>query len=197
MRVILVALLLVAVTPMTPAQAQAIPIDMSGYAFHPAMLTITVGETVTWTNHDQAPHDVTTTSAPVALHSSTLAKGALWSYTFTTPGTYRYICSIHPDMTATLVVRPAPTPVAAPTVRTIRHAIAAHVASTPTHATHTPTHAARTPTAQTASASAAVAATTPAPKLRPLLLVAGLVVAIATFCLLLLASRPEDATARH
>src|SRR4051794_41691956 len=96
------------------AAAASHAVVISGYAFQPASLTVTAGDTVTWTNADQAPHDVTTTSAPVAIHGSRMDKGQTWSYVFTTPGTYAYLCSFHPDMKATVIVKPAATSKAAP-----------------------------------------------------------------------------------
>ena len=85
---------------------------MSGYAFSPRSLTITAGDTVTWINEDQAPHDVKTTSGPESIHSPMLSKGGTWSHTFTAPGTYGYVCTVHPGMTAQLVVEPAAAPTA-------------------------------------------------------------------------------------
>ena len=67
---------------------------------------------MTWTNQDTAPHDVLTASAPVTVDSPMLEQGDQWSYTFTTPGTYDYYCTVHPDMTARIVVEPAPEPAA-------------------------------------------------------------------------------------
>ena len=77
---------------------------MSNYAFAPSAITVHVGDSISWTNHDQAPHNIATTSAPVAINSPTLSDGQSWSYTFTAPGTYHYICGVHPDMQATVVV---------------------------------------------------------------------------------------------
>lgn len=53
-------------------------------------MTVRVGDTVTWMQHDEAPHDVVTTSAPVAFRSPRLSAGQSWSYTFRQPGTYQY-----------------------------------------------------------------------------------------------------------
>src|SRR5690348_10149497 len=80
-----------------PAHAASQSVTMAHYAFSPATITVHAGDTVTWTNTDVAPHDVTTTSSPVAVHSGTLSTGQSWTYTFTVPGAYHYICSIHPD----------------------------------------------------------------------------------------------------
>ena len=198
--------------PMTPAQAATIPVAMAHYAFSPASITINVGDTLTWTNSDTAPHDVTTTSGPVPIHSATLTTGQSWSYTFTTPGTYRYICSIHPDMQASVtvlapksspparVVTPAPSVTTAPV--TTAPVTTAPVTTAPLHHVQrvvavpskvpTPsTHSAPAMTQPSAPTTAAASVQTQAPSLRPLLLVAGLVAAIAVFCLLLIASRAE------
>ncbi|MFF7164439.1 plastocyanin/azurin family copper-binding protein [Streptomyces sp. NPDC008086] len=105
------------VVPGGRASAATYQVAMSGYAFSPATLTVTAGSTVTWTNQDTAPHDVKTTSGPAAFHSAMLNKGGSWSFTFTTPGTYAYYCTVHPNMTARIVVQPAApaTSAAAPT----------------------------------------------------------------------------------
>jgi len=180
----------------TPAAAASQAVTMAQYAFGPASLTVHVGDTITWTNQDQAPHDVTTTSAPVSLHSPTLATGQSWTYTFSQPGTYSYICSIHPDMKAQITVlaaaptttRPAPTTTAA---RRPATGGAPVVAAHPTTTTAPPT----TTTAPTTSeAPQAMQAMAPVEQstLDPMLLVAGLVAAVATLCLLLIASRPAD-----
>ncbi|MEU5343443.1 MULTISPECIES: cupredoxin family copper-binding protein [unclassified Streptomyces] len=110
---LLVPLLLLWAAP-GPASAASYRVAMKGYAFGPATLTVAVGSTVTWTNQDTAPHDVKTTSGPVSVHSPMLQKGQSWSFTFTTAGSYGYYCTVHPDMTARIVVQAAPTP-AAPT----------------------------------------------------------------------------------
>jgi plastocyanin len=60
---------------------------------------------VTWTNRDPEPHTVTSQGQGQGpLRSATLASGARYSYRFTTPGTYKYLCTVHPFMTATVTV---------------------------------------------------------------------------------------------
>ncbi|MGX1909624.1 cupredoxin domain-containing protein [Streptomyces phaeochromogenes] len=115
--VLLVPLLLLWAAP-GPASAATYRVAMKGYAFGPGTLTVPVGSTVTWTNQDTAPHDVKTTSGPVSIHSPMLQKGQSWSFTFTTAGSYGYYCTVHPDMTARIVVRAAPTPAAPPHTHT-------------------------------------------------------------------------------
>jgi plastocyanin len=95
-------------------------VAIENYAFSPATLTINVGDTVTWTNMDTAPHTVTVSSGPVKFSSGNLAKGQSFTYTFTKAGTYSYYCAVHPDMVAKVVVTgssttPTPTPTPTPT----------------------------------------------------------------------------------
>jgi plastocyanin len=66
------------------------------------VVVIGVNNTVTWVNNDVATHTVTSNSG--IFDSGDLSQGQKWSYTFTTPGTYAYHCSIHPWMTGTVIV---------------------------------------------------------------------------------------------
>ena len=75
---------------------------IKNFAFVPAAITVPVGTTVTWTNTDEEPHTVSATGGP--FHSAALNTGATYRYTFTKPGQYRYLCTIHPFMRATVVV---------------------------------------------------------------------------------------------
>lgn len=109
-----------AAADMKAAAAADYQVDITGYKFGDGkQLVVEVGQTVRWTNHDSAPHTVTTTKAPVAFDSGTLQKGDSWSYTFTKAGTYEYYCAVHPDMVSSVKVvaasggggsTPAPTP---------------------------------------------------------------------------------------
>jgi len=181
----------------TPAAAATQQVMMQGYAFAPAALTVRVGDTVTWMQHDEAPHDVVTTSAPVAFRSPQLSQGQSWSYTFRQAGTYSYYCSVHPDMRATVTVLPATTtapakpatkPAAAvPPAKTTAPPKTTSAASSPGQPGTTAV-AAETSVPPTAPAVAQAAADTP-PTLDPMLLVAGLVTGVAVVCLLLLGSR--------
>ena len=96
--------------------ASHVSVAIQNYAFSPSALSISQGTTVTWTNHDVAPHTVTVSSGPVKFSSPTLQQGQSFSYTFTTPGTYAYYCAVHPDMRAsvTVVAKATPTPSPAP-----------------------------------------------------------------------------------
>lgn len=75
--------------------------------YHPASLEVTVGDTVTWTNQTQAQHGVAGTSGPEALQAPLLSQGQSWSHAFGTAGSYSYLCSVHPDMVASITVNPS------------------------------------------------------------------------------------------
>lgn len=83
------------------AAANAVKID--NFTFSPTTLTVTAGTTVRWTNKDDVPHTVV--SSDKAFKSNTLDTDQEFTYTFTQPGTYSYFCSLHPKMTATVVVK--------------------------------------------------------------------------------------------
>ena len=77
-------------------------VDIVDFSFGSGSVTITAGGTVTWTNSDAAPH--TATGDGASFDTGTIDPGGSASITFDTPGTYTYFCSIHPDMTGTVVV---------------------------------------------------------------------------------------------
>jgi plastocyanin len=75
-------------------------VRMAGLAFAPGTLTVARGSTVVFDNDDTAPHTVTARSGGV--DSGVLDPGRQFSVTVT--GGFDYFCSIHPSMTAKLVV---------------------------------------------------------------------------------------------
>lgn len=91
----------------TPAPATgAASILIKNFVFSPETLTVRTGTTVTWTNQDTAPHQIASDAgAPVAFSSGPLSTGATYQFTFTSPGTYPYHCSIHPTMKAAIMVQ--------------------------------------------------------------------------------------------
>jgi len=86
----------------TSAQAADIEVNIDQFAFVPQRLGVKVGTTVTWINDDDVPHTVVSTSK--SFRSKTLDTRDRFSFTFTTPGSYEYFCSLHPHMTGAIVV---------------------------------------------------------------------------------------------
>lgn len=84
------------------AGAEVITISIADFAFDQPALEIPVGTTVEWVNNDDTDHDVTSDDG--SFVSETLAPGDTFTYTFTAAGDFPYICSIHPQMTANIVV---------------------------------------------------------------------------------------------
>jgi amicyanin len=77
-------------------------VDIKNFAFSPATVTVKAGSTVVWTNADSIQHDITFDGGSIS--SSVLNHNDTFSHTFTTAGTYHYICSIHPFMHGTVIV---------------------------------------------------------------------------------------------
>lgn len=104
----------VAIIAAPPVRAADHAVTIADFAFAPAELTITAGDSVTWTNADPVAHTATSTSG--AFDTGDLEQGESSSVTFTEPGTYDYLCTPHPSMTGRIVVRAAaaPAPTAAP-----------------------------------------------------------------------------------
>jgi plastocyanin len=186
-----------------PAEAAHHHVMIESYAYSSGNLSIDQGDTVTWTNHDSVEHDVIVTSGPESFRSPLLSKGESWSHTFSTPGSYSYICSLHPDMRATVTAAAAPAPPTSaaptppPTQQAVPTAPASSVSAEPQAAVpSTKGKQARSPKATTTEMPAAAveppvaSADTPTASLNPLLLVAGASTAVVVFCLLLMASRP-------
>ncbi len=99
------------------ARAAADPSDtISDFKFTPATITIHVGDTITWTN--AGPTDHTATASNGSFDTGILKKGASASHTFTQPGTYAYICTIHPFMHGTVVVEASTATTTTPTTTT-------------------------------------------------------------------------------
>ena len=80
-----------------------VAIKMQNIAFDPKAVTVKVGQKVTWTNDDTVDHNVTSQSGET-IKSDNFGKGSTFSFTPTKAGTIKYVCTIHPGMTATLTV---------------------------------------------------------------------------------------------
>ena len=77
-------------------------VDIAGFAFKPATLKTTAGKVVTWRNLDPAPH----TATGKQFSSPQLGKGGSFQRRFARPGTYAYLCALHPGMRGKVIVGP-------------------------------------------------------------------------------------------
>ena len=79
-------------------------VSIVNFEFTPPEITIGLGQSVTWTNDDGAPHGIEYHDG--AKGTDLLLPGASFSRRFDRPGTYDYSCSVHPYMTGRVVVHP-------------------------------------------------------------------------------------------
>lgn len=77
-------------------------VKIDNFSFSPKSLTVKAGTTVTWTNHDDIPHNVVSTEKKFS--SPVLDTDQNFSFIFREPGSYPYFCKIHPMMTGTVLV---------------------------------------------------------------------------------------------
>jgi len=89
--------------PAASARAADTEVLIDQFTFTPQRFTVKAGTTVTWTN--DVPHTIASSSK--LFKSKALDTGDKFSFTFTTPGTYEYFCSVHPHMTGAVVVEAA------------------------------------------------------------------------------------------
>jgi len=83
------------------AQAQELKVTIDNFTFTPVELTVKVGDTVTWTNHDDIPHTVVSAGK---FRSKAMDTDNSFSFTFTSAGDYKYFCSLHPHMSGMIKV---------------------------------------------------------------------------------------------
>ena len=91
------------VTASAQPKPETMEVTIDNFTFGPAELTVMRGTTITWTNRDDIPHTVTSTDK--VFKSKVLDTDEKFSFTFSTPGTFPYFCSIHPKMTGKVVVQ--------------------------------------------------------------------------------------------
>jgi plastocyanin len=82
--------------------ASSATVTMGDFFFSPGTVTIDTGDTVTWKNTGQAPHNATGNGG--SFSTSTINGGQSTSHTFSSAGTFNYICTIHPNMRGTVRV---------------------------------------------------------------------------------------------
>jgi len=108
---------------------------IQGMAFNPSSITVKEGTTITWTNKDAVAHTVT--SDANLFNSGSSGSGKTYTYTFSTEGTYQYHCSIHPTMTAKVIVTSSTTSSAAVSINSMSFAPATITVSAGTTITWT------------------------------------------------------------
>jgi plastocyanin len=87
----------------TGTAAKDVAVDIKDNKF-PANIDVATGSKVTWTNRDSVLHTISSMHGG-PLKSGTFGEGKSYSYTFTTAGTYMYVCDVHPDMQGTVTVK--------------------------------------------------------------------------------------------
>jgi plastocyanin len=94
---------LVALLIATPVFASEETVSIREFSFSPVAMTVAPGTTVRWKNLDGEPHTVRSVDA--TFRSDPLDQNDSFAFKFDKPGTYRYVCSIHPQMIGTIVVK--------------------------------------------------------------------------------------------
>jgi plastocyanin len=84
-------------------KAASVEVKIDNFNFEPREITVEAGTTVVWTNRDDVPHTVTSNNDKFT--SKALDTDDQFSFTFKDPGTYEYYCSVHPKMTAKVIVK--------------------------------------------------------------------------------------------
>jgi plastocyanin len=85
----------------TKQDANAVTID--NFTFSPKELTVAVGTTVKWVNHDDIPHTVVEKNT--TFRSKALDTDDSYSFTFASAGTFDYFCGLHPHMVGKVIVK--------------------------------------------------------------------------------------------
>ena len=90
-----------------PAAAATQPVasnvSIDNFTFTPSTITVPIGTTVTWVNHDDVPHTVTANDK--GFGSKAMDTDDRFSHQFTAPGTYPYFCAVHKHMTGQVIVK--------------------------------------------------------------------------------------------
>jgi len=87
--------------PAEAAQPATHTIVIDGLKYDPETLAVHAGDSIVWVNKDPFPHTVT---AAGTFDSGSIASGKSWKYVARKRGDYRYVCTLHPNMSGTLKV---------------------------------------------------------------------------------------------
>src|SRR5271169_4669346 len=86
----------------TAAQEENV-VTIDNFTFGPPEMTVAVGTTVKWVNHDDIPHTVVEKNK--AFRSKALDTDDTYSFTFASAGTFDYFCGLHPHMVGKIIVK--------------------------------------------------------------------------------------------
>ena len=102
----LLCVMIVMLMPLGALAAEDIKntIMIDNFTFSPAALNVAVGTTVTWINRDDIPHSVV--AKDKTFRSKAMDTDDVYSFTFTSAGSFDYFCGLHPHMTGKVVVTP-------------------------------------------------------------------------------------------
>jgi len=160
--VALVALLSLTLAVSPAAFAQAAPaVTISDFKFTPQSVTVPVGTRVTWTNDGPSTHTATGSGV---FDSGPLARGQSFSFTFSSPGAFNYMCTIHPFMTGVINVTAASAaPASAPASAAASPTPASAATSTAPAASAAPAPRVPQPAASPSTRAAGATGSSPAP----------------------------------
>lgn len=85
------------------AAEEANVVTIDNFSFTAPELTVAVGTTVKWVNHDDIPHNVVASNK--AFRSKPLDTDDSYSFTFASAGSYDYFCGLHPKMQGKIIVK--------------------------------------------------------------------------------------------
>jgi plastocyanin len=85
--------------------AETTQVVIDNFAYSPPTITVAPGTRVTWVNHDDVPHTVTSSVKPREFDSKAMDTDDAFSFVFAAPGTYDYFCAVHPHMTGKVIVK--------------------------------------------------------------------------------------------
>lgn len=87
----------------TITDGSGVRVEVTGFCYEPTVLRVDAGQTVEWTNRDEAPHTVTGVNSAWG-DSTQFGEGESISFSFPTEGVFPYFCALHPGMLGTVVV---------------------------------------------------------------------------------------------
>ena len=102
----LISILLISLVSLCGSVDQSQPtartIEIKDFPFQPNSISVPVGTTATWINHDSVAHTITSDDGK--FDSGTIESGGEFKFTFSQPGSYGYYCKIHPSMKGEVMI---------------------------------------------------------------------------------------------